>query len=85
VALMWIFAEEQPLSWVDVVDPHEASVLGSYWNAVRIYLNTGQTYALDRLAHETVGGYRLELGLRSIEEYGRRGEFDFDSIYATLL
>jgi hypothetical protein len=82
---MWIFAEEQPLGLVDVQDPHEASVLGSYWNAVRIYLNTGEPYALDRLAYETVAGFRLEIGLRAIEEYGRRGEFDFDSIYATLL
>jgi hypothetical protein len=79
---MWILAEGHEPGLIDVEDPYEASVLGSYWNAVRYYLDTGFDSSIMNLAYATVRGYRLEIDVAVIEEYARRGGFDFDSIYA---
>jgi hypothetical protein len=76
---IWALSEGE-LGVVEV-DPAEASLLGEYWNAVGHYWRTGDTTRLDALYGESVAGVVLETDPDVIDEFGRRGEFDFDSIY----
>jgi hypothetical protein len=69
------------IEFVEVTDPDERSEVGQYWNAVRHYLNTGDDSRLWRFEGETVAGRPWETGLDPIEEWGRRGELDFEDIY----
>ncbi|HUF97154.1 MAG TPA: hypothetical protein VMM60_03420 [Ilumatobacter sp.] len=66
---------------VDVRGSRTASSIGRYHAAVRKYLNTGDATALSPFLGKSVGGVELETDLDVLDEMGRRGEFDFESIY----
>ncbi len=59
----------------------EASLLGSYWNAVQRFLATGEEEGLARFGPVQVGGKRLEVDPDRIEFWARYGELDFEDIY----
>jgi hypothetical protein len=57
------------------------SVVGSYWNAVRRYLWTGETEDLDRFARTLIRDRRLLTDPDRIDRLARIGELDFEDIY----
>jgi hypothetical protein len=57
------------------------SAVGSYWNAVRHYLWTGRTDALDEFDGVEIKGRLLLTDPDLIERYARIGELDVDDIY----
>lgn len=63
----------------------DASTIGRYWNALKKYLNYGNSDALKKLQGEMVkvGGhlYTLETDLDVIDDIANGGDFDFDDIY----
>ncbi len=69
---------------VDVPVPSEEdrSVLGSYWNAVREYLESGDTKPLEPFEGERVE-LELETDPKVIEHYANEGELDIDDIYGS--
>ena len=60
-----------------------ASLIGSYWNAVRHYLFTGDTHELDEFEDEWVNFHRLLTDPDRIDDWDRVGELELDSIYVT--
>jgi len=66
---------------VDVRGSKVASKIGAYHSAVQHYLRTGDSTRLGRFSGARVGGVELETDLDVLDELGRRGEFDFESIY----
>jgi hypothetical protein len=72
------------LDFVEVADAAEQSTLGSYWNAVRTYLRTGDDSQLWAFEGEVIAGRALETDLDRIEEWARRGEISFEDIYLDL-
>ena len=69
------------IDFIEVPDPHERSEAGTYWNAVRTYLRTGDDSALSPFEGETIAGKYVQTDLDAIEEWARRGELDFEDIY----
>jgi hypothetical protein len=67
--------------WVDVEDVEEASDLGSYWNAVRHFLRTGDDFNVSQFEGMVVGGYELETDPDEIEFWSIHGELEFEDIY----
>ena len=65
---------------VEVPDPDERSVLGSYWNDVRFYLE-GKPYDLRQYTGVTVSGLVLETDPDWIEYWADSGELEFEEIY----
>jgi AraC-like DNA-binding protein len=68
-------------------DSREASVAGRYWDAVRLYLQTGDASALREFVGQSVwdaGGRRVELltDLDELDRLGSAGVLSFESIYA---
>ena len=57
------------------------STVGSYWNAVRRYLWTGETEDLDRFSRTLIRDRRLLTDPDRIDQLARIGELDFDDIY----
>jgi hypothetical protein len=80
MAEMWVLTDGE-LRVVEVSDAAEASLLGDYWNAVGLYWRTGDTARLEAFTGDAVRGRFLETDPDVIDEFGRQGEFDFDSIY----
>ncbi|WP_445185552.1 hypothetical protein ACTXG6_45790 [Pseudonocardia sp. Cha107L01] len=72
---------------VDGLRWSDRSMVGSHWNAVGRYLDTGDAGALQGFEGATVGGYDgipvLELETRRdpIDDYALIGVFNVDSIY----
>jgi hypothetical protein len=58
-----------------------ASSIGSYWNAVRHYLHTGDTSRLDEFEGQNINLHRFLTDPDLIDELARIGELDVDSIY----
>jgi hypothetical protein len=65
----------------DVTDPEEATNLGTYWNDVRYYLNTGDDERLRRHQGETYGGQPAVVDTEAIDEMAYQDDLDFDDIY----
>ncbi len=63
--------------WTDGV----ASLIGSYWNAVRHYLYTGATDRLDEFEGENINFHWLLTDPDRIDELATIGEIDLVSIY----
>lgn len=68
-------------------DSREASLVGRYWDAVRLYLQTGDASALRRFRGKFVrdaDGRRLDLltDLDELDRGGSAGVLTFESIYA---
>jgi hypothetical protein len=60
----------------------EASVLGSYWNAVKWFLETGETEALAPFEDLVVAGHVLETDPDWIEYWAYQGDLGFPDIYS---
>lgn len=82
---MWALTEDEGPFVVAVRSDEESSLLGSYWNAVQHYLDTGDEEALIDFRGVTVGagGSELETNPAEIEYWARVGELDFTDIYHT--
>lgn len=68
-------------------DSREASLVGRYWDAVRLYLQTGDASALRRFQGKFVqeaDGRRFDLitNLDELDRLGSAGVLSFESIYA---
>lgn len=59
----------------------EPSVIGSYWNATRRFLATGDESVLDDFRGVVIDGYELETGPDEIEYCALTGELDIQDIY----
>jgi hypothetical protein len=66
---------------VSVFDSENASIIGSYWNAVRHFLGSGDVSVLDTYRGVTIGGIELETDPDAIEDFDSTGELDFRDIY----
>lgn len=62
----------------------EASLAGSYWNAISHFLATGDSRRLEGFSGAMVSGYELLTDLDLVEMYARRGQLDFESIYGSV-
>lgn len=77
---MFVYSAGQRVD-IDVRGSRVASTVGAYHNAIKVYLETGDDTELRQFAGMRVGGVELEADPEVIEELGRRGAFDFASIY----
>ncbi len=80
---MWILSQEEldgPFV-VEVRTDDDASTLGSYWNAVGHYLDTGATSRLADFDDVEVAGFRLETDPDEIDFWARSGDLQFQDIY----
>jgi len=66
---------------VEFPDADERSLLGRYWNEVRLFLE-GRPSDLEQFEGARVAGHRLETDPDWIEAWGESGVLDFDEIYA---
>ena len=57
------------------------STVGSYWNAVRHYLWSGETDELQRFSRTKIRGRRLLTDPDRIDQLARIGDLDFEDIY----
>lgn len=67
--------------WVEVENPIERSLVGSYWNAAHRYRDTGDLEPLDSFAGRQVAGHLLETDPDEIEFRAAQGELDVEDIY----
>jgi hypothetical protein len=72
-----------------VSDPRVASVIGRYWNAVRLFLETGDDSTIRRFRGKYVtdaAGQATALltDLDELERLGSLGVLSFESIYARV-
>jgi hypothetical protein len=58
-----------------------ARAIGQHWNAVKHFLNTGETEALEAFMGMRIGLFRFATDPDQIERWGRRDELDFEDIY----
>jgi hypothetical protein len=66
-----------------VLTDAEASTIGSYWNAVRWYLFTGDTSRLDNFDGAAINAQPLLTDPDLIDRWDAVGELEIDSIYVT--
>ncbi len=59
----------------------EASIVGRHWNAIRHYLEAGDSSGLHQLRGVRVAGHELETRFDVIEWHAVRGDVTFESIY----
>lgn len=65
-----------------LLDEEDRSIVGSYWNAVRQYANTGRTGRLAEFEDTEIGdGLRLETDPDAIDRFWYGGELDFLEVY----
>ena len=72
---------------VTVRDSKQARLIGEYWNAVHLYLTTGETRDLQRFANRyviDVNGRRIPFLVDRdlLDELGNAGVLSFESIYS---
>ncbi len=60
-----------------------ASTVARHWNAVHRFLGTGDTEALAPFHGKRVAGHTLETDPDAIEREARRGELEFEDLYAS--
>jgi hypothetical protein len=65
-----------------VLSDEVASRIGSYWNAVRRYLYTGETEQLEEFGEESINFHRLLTDPDRIDEWARLTDPQPDGIYA---
>ncbi len=68
------------IRFVDVT-PKEASVVGSYFNALKDFLQTGDDSDLAVFEGDVIAGIPLETDPEWIEYWAYRGDLDFEDIY----
>jgi hypothetical protein len=64
------------------VGSKEASILGSYWNAVKHFLETGDAEPLAPFRGVVIGGHELEVDPDWIEYWAYQGDLGFPDIYS---
>jgi hypothetical protein len=78
------------LDYLTDLSDHHASVVGRHWNAIRRYLETGDSYDLEPFERVRVTGRDdsgqgvsvvLETDLDEIDRHAVRGDIRFESIY----
>lgn len=69
------------LVWVAPTSDSDKSEIGSYWNAVKKYLTTGDDSDLASFEGRVIEGYELETDPEAIELWAQRGDLDFEDIY----
>jgi hypothetical protein len=69
------------VEFVEVQSEREASIVGSYWNAVRRYVHTGDDIGLAALDTLSVAERDLETDVDWIDYWAVRGELEFEDIY----
>ena len=67
--------------FIEVPDERDRSTIGSYWNAIKRYVYTGDDTELFPFEGEAIEGYPLETDRDAIDEAARRGEVAFEDIY----
>lgn len=88
----------QGVQFMSGLSDSDRSLVGHHWNAVRRYLETGQTDELEALEGAMVGGEEfghlpgiplrgvsLDCDPSSIEWHAVRGEVSFESIYDEVI
>jgi len=68
-------------------DSRESTELGEYWNAVQLFLDTGDSSGLERFEGQTITNTRGEkvpllTDLDELERLGDAGVLSFESLYA---
>jgi len=81
--------DEDGLIEFPTTDSREASVVGRFWNGIRLQVRTGDSSELESLERRTVknaDGKRLRLltDLDEIESRAHAGELRFESIYGAI-
>lgn len=66
--------------WVEVDDPEERSLVGSYWNAIDRYKD-GDVDAVEPFSGVRIAGRLLVTDPDEIEFWAARGDTDFPEIY----
>jgi hypothetical protein len=69
------------IHWVEVTDDLDASDVGTYWNAVRKYLHTGDGSGIWALEGRAIEGVELLTDLDDVDFWALRGELEFEDIY----
>jgi hypothetical protein len=74
---------------ITVSDPKSKTELGRHWNAVRLFLDTGDDTEVRRFDGHTIAdtkGRRVPLltDLDELERLGAAGTLSFESIYAKI-
>ena len=78
------------LDYLADLDQHDATTVSSHWQAIRHYLETGDSVALDQFDEVEVEGRDehgqlrrvvLETDLDEIDRQAIRGDIRFESIY----
>ena len=74
---------------ITVSGSRQATQIGRYWNAVKLYIDVGDASALDEFRDEqitTARGGRVTLltNLRELDRLGNAGELSFETIYADV-
>lgn len=60
----------------------DASTIGSYWNAIQLFLDTGNVEGLIPFQDVIVAGHRLETDPDWIEYWAYKGDLGFPDIYS---
>ena len=63
------------------LSPATRSLVAKHHNAVRTYLQTGDTHALDEFRGVRVDGHELETRARALDWWGQTDELSYESIY----
>jgi hypothetical protein len=66
---------------VELKSARARSVVGAHWNAIQIFLSTGDTEPLEGWGGIRIRGRRLLTDPDEIERQARIGELDIDDIY----
>jgi hypothetical protein len=84
--MRWIV--ETDIITIDLTDSRTASRIGSYWNAVRTYIETGSTQQLRKFRGKTIRvqkrAYFFVTDTRVLDQLARRGELSFETIYSEV-
>jgi hypothetical protein len=78
---MRMLVRGQGVVWVTPRNEEEASDIGSYWNAVRKYVYSGDDSALSQFEGLSAGSYESETDPDDIDFWALRGELKFEDIY----
>jgi hypothetical protein len=66
--------------WLEIEDPAERSLVGSYWNAIDSY-KAGDVEKIEAFSGVRIGGYLLVTDPDEIEYWADRGQTDFPEFY----
>ena len=80
--LMRILTRDGVIDEAIDVGSYEASTIGSYWNAIKQFLETGETEHLHPFQDAVVGRHVLETDPDWIEYWAYQGDLGFPDIYS---